>query len=137
MARKLAGFPGNEPGAAIEAKEPQAAETVKKTESRWLPYTTAEELPPANVVKKNKVVTLKDGTQFVTEEVRSIKAGEPRYRVNEYGELLALYNARGGVHQRLVRQFKAKFPQNPDGMAKKVAQEAFRRKLRAAGIPGA
>lgn len=145
MARKE-GFPDNESGAAIAGQGVAAAvqaETEKKIK-KWIPLPLNEDgtpdtdkLPPAKFVEKVRGIRLADGTTLHQKQQVFIKAGEPRYAVNESGELIAWYKKRGGIGRKLVFQFKHSYPENSRGKELKKRDADVRKMLRASKIPGA
>ena len=135
MARKLRGFPGTEPGAAmLVGTEPAAG---GKQEKKWLPFTGSQDLPRPQTVEKVRVRTLGDGTTFTDKVTKFVKAGEPRYSVDGNGTLIAHYLKRGGVGRKFVYQFKRRYLDTPQGRERRNKEAGFRGMLKANGIPGA
>jgi hypothetical protein len=144
MARKE-GFPDIESGAAIA--EPVAAAVqpaAEKNAKKWLPLPLKDDgtpdtdkLPPAKFVEKVRALRLADGSTVHQAQQIFVKAGEPRYAVNENGEVIAWYRKRGGVGRKLIYQFKRAYPDSPRGKELKSRDSAMRKKLRGFRIPGA
>lgn len=126
--RKLA---GEEKGEDQEQGEKKAVEADK-----WLPYTGPESLQEAKYKVKDRVFKDTDGSLKTMKETVVEKEGTPRYSV--YGQdLLEWRKGRGGTKRRLIRTFKLRFPDSPDGRQAKKRQAAFRAMLRSKGVPGA
>lgn len=139
-------FPDNESGAAIAgqgvaaAVQPQSEKKAKK----WIPLPLKDDgtpdtdkLPPAKFVEKIRALRLADGTTVHQKQEVFVKAGEPRYAVNENGELIAWYQKRGGIGRKLVFQFKHSYPESQRGKELKKRDADVRKMLRANKIPGA
>ena len=136
MARKLRGFPGTEPGAAMPGGEAPTA-VQEKPGKKWLPFTGSQDLPRPQTVEKVVVRTLGDGTTFTQKVTKFIKPGEPRFSVDENGTVIAHYLKRGGVGRKFVRQYKRKYLDTPEGRKRRNSDAQHRSMLRANGIPGA
>lgn len=138
MARNIKGFPAEGAGAAIA--EPEAAKSNKK----WVPVqfrddgtVDSSKLEPATYTEKVRPLRLADGTTVHQKQMIFVKTGAPQYRVTDKGELIAVYRKRGGIGTKLVFQFKMQYKNDDKGRVRKARDVAFRKTLKAHGIPGA
>jgi hypothetical protein len=144
MARKLKGFAGAEPAAAIADKPEGKPAPAPETKVKWLPLPLDEDgnpdtskLPPPVFKEKVRIYNLEGGEQYAKKETVFVKAGEPRYSVSPKGEVIAWYKKRGGIGRKLVFQFKAKYRQDEKGRARQLRETNFRSLLRQMKVPGA
>lgn len=144
MARTLKEFPASEAGPAIAEKPEKVEKSKEKKKKVWLPLEFKEngepdtdKLPPAVFTEKVRALRLADGSTVHQKQPVFVRAGEPRYAVNEMGELQAWYHKRGGVGRKLVWQFKREYPKTDRGNYLRQRDAGLRKELRSRGIPGA
>lgn len=145
MARKLQGFLGEEPSAAIAEGVKQVVKVDEvKPVRKWTPLPLKDDgtpdtdkLSPAKVKERVHVRKLPDGTDHMTKETIFLRAGDPAYSVTADGELIAWFKKRGGIGRKMVFQFKKQYRDDDRGKLRKKSDAAFRSVLRKAMVPGA
>lgn len=131
--RKLA--QAGEQGLTVpEAKTETKEGKVEKARDKWLPYLG--ELEQATFKTKDRVFKDTDGTLKTMKETVVVTEGEERFSVVG-NDLIGWRKGRGGTKRRLVRTFKNKFQDTPQGRERAAQQKAFRAMLRSKGVPGA
>jgi hypothetical protein len=123
---------GTAPTVFVAADGP--TEWLKKD---WKPYKGSAELPPASYTDKLRERRMTDGSVYTRKETIFKGSGDPRYKISESGDLIKIYRNRVGTGTRLVYQFKRAYGENDAGRMRKRFDVAFRKHLRACGVPGA